>query len=204
MSESIDEEIHPRLAETWKEFDEKVRSLDVKYDIAADEPLRQAFTLPYKDNNDKNVWKGVADFMYDTDNVKSEQVILKVDPGYKKGEVLFSFMVAAINDDIQDRIMSIFKTQPHITLHMKPTNGPQLDDAPDLGRIPEEDPIHQMPSEDMIKLSGLIAQDEAIANAFADIASRCDGDIAEAINSMLNTRNDALSIVKNLIGRMNK
>jgi len=212
MPEHIDEEIHPRLIETWKQFDEKVRTLDVQYDTTADEPLRQAFALPFNTKEDKAVWKGIADFMYETDNIKDGSVLLKVDPGYKKNEVLFSFTVATINDNrfsnvdnnLQERFISAFKSQPHITLNVKPTNkqNVNLDDAPDTGRLPEEDNIHKMPVEIKDKFNKFIMQDENMLKACRDMLSQCDSEIANTIEDMLKNKENFMLDLRGFLENM--
>jgi len=109
----IDEEIDPKLVESWKLFDEKARSLNLDYGIESDEPSRQVYSI----NSEKNTnWKTIVDYMFETDNIKNNVVFMKIDPSYKKGHVFLEFTIAAINDD------TILKYVPHLTINQKIAN----------------------------------------------------------------------------------
>lgn len=131
----INEEVHPSLLEAWKLFDKKARELDVKYSIEADEPLRQVYMMPSKTGEDKSIWKGIADYMYQVKPVEEGKVLIKVDPGYRKDNVFFELTIVAINDDdqekieysgplseLQSRLNGVLYTPPHITLNQLPVN----------------------------------------------------------------------------------
>lgn len=109
----IDEDIDPKLVESWKLFDEKARSLDLNYGIESDEPSKQVYSINSKLNSN---WKDIADYMFETDNIKNNTVFMKIDPAYKKDHVFFVFTIAALNDD------TILRYVPHLTINQKISN----------------------------------------------------------------------------------
>lgn len=116
---NIAEEIDPRLIDSWKCFDSKARQLSLRYSVEADEPLRQVYAVP--SDSDMQSWKTLADYMYTIPCISDGNILLTVDPGFKKNFVVFQFSIAALNDAMDPK-ENILKYSPHVTIHQKITN----------------------------------------------------------------------------------